>query len=58
MKKFVDNLKRNAQENPVQTLIVAALVLTAMAKFVESAGHAAGSRAYARQVDHRINRTR
>lgn len=55
MKKFIDNLKRSAEENPVATLIVAAFVITATAKLVDAAGHAAGSRAYARQVNHRIN---
>lgn len=55
MKKFIDNLKRSAQENPVATLAVAALVITATAKFIDAAGHATGSRAYAKQVNHRIN---
>jgi hypothetical protein len=54
MKKFVTNLKRQAEENPVATLIVVGLLLTASAKFIDAAGHAAGSRAYARQVNYRI----
>lgn len=58
MNKFIENLKRQAEENPIGALIVTALVVTAASKFVDAAGHAAGSRAYARQIDHKIRTTR
>lgn len=55
MAKFIDNLKRQAEENPVATIAVVALAVTAAAKLIDAAGHAAGSTAYAKQVNHRIN---
>jgi len=54
MKPFINNLKRQAQENPVAALLVGAMVVTATAKLIDAAGHAAGSKAYAKQVNHRI----
>lgn len=57
MKKFVENLKRQAEENPFLALGIGAAVLTAAGKFIDAAGHAAGSRAYARQVDDRIRKS-
>jgi hypothetical protein len=56
MDKFVENLKRQAEENPIAALAVTAAVLTAAGKFIDAAGHAAGSRAYAKQVNHRIKK--
>lgn len=55
MNKFIDNLKRAAEEHPVATIAVAAMTVTAVAKLIDAAGHAAGSAAYAKQVNHRIN---
>jgi type II secretory pathway component PulL len=48
--RFVQNLKRQAEENPVVVLMAAAAVITASAKLVDAIGHNAGSRAYAKQV--------
>lgn len=58
MKKFLDKLKLQAEENPLLALVVGAGFLTAAGKFIDAAGHAAGSRAYARGVDHRIRKDR
>lgn len=55
MAKFIDNLKRTAEEHPVATIAVAAMAVTAAAKLIDAMGHAAGSAAYAKQVNHRIN---
>lgn len=52
--KFVRTLKQTAEENPVVVLMAVAAVMTAAAKLVDAVGHNAGSRAYARQVDHRL----
>lgn len=53
--RFVRNLKQAAEENPVVVIMAVAAVLTATAKLVDAIGHNAGSRAYARQVNHRLN---
>lgn len=52
--KFVANLKRQAEENPVLTLMAAATVITAVAKLVDAHGHNAGSRAYAKQINRKF----
>lgn len=54
MNKFVNNLKRNIEENPIIAIAVAAAVITATAKLIDAAGHNAGSRAYAKQVNAKI----
>lgn len=56
MHPFVANLKRQAEENPVVALGIAAAVLTAVGKFIDAAGHARGSNAYARDVARRVRR--
>jgi len=57
MKKFVENLKRSAQENPMLALAATAAVITATAKLIEASGNATGSRAYAKDVDRRVKNT-
>lgn len=54
MKKYLENLKLAAEENPIAALAIAGLVVTAVAKFIDSAGRYRGSAAYARDVDRRI----
>jgi hypothetical protein len=58
MEKFIKNLKTQAEENPYAALFVAAIVITSISRLIDASGHAAGSRAYARQVDNRIRRPR
>jgi hypothetical protein len=58
MDKFMRNLKRQAEENPIMAIAVGVAVLTALGKFVDAAGHAAGSRAYAKQVNYRVKTPR
>jgi hypothetical protein len=55
--QFVENLKRSAQENPIATIAVAAVAVTAVAKLIDAAGHAQGSRAYAKQVNARVRKS-
>lgn len=50
MKQFMNNLKRTAIENPIPTIIVAAVAITAAAKLIDACGGAVGSAAYAKQV--------
>lgn len=54
MKKFVANLKRNVEENPMLTLATGAAVLTATAKIITAVGNARGSNAYAKDVKRRV----
>ena len=54
MNEFLENLKREAAANPIVALGVTAALLTAAGKFIEAAGHAKGSAAFARDVDRRI----
>lgn len=52
--KFAQNLKRQAEENPVVVMLATAALLTAAAKLIDAHGHSAGSRAYARQVNAKL----
>lgn len=54
MNKFLENLKREAEENPVLAMVVSTALLTAVSKLIKAHGEAAGSRAYARQVNWKI----
>ena len=56
MRRFWENLKRQAEENPVMALGFGAAFLTAVGKFIDAAGHARGSHAYAKDVQRRIKR--
>jgi hypothetical protein len=55
MNKFFENLSRQAEDNPVMAMAVGAALLTALAKVIKAQGDSAGSRAYARQVNYKIN---
>jgi 3D (Asp-Asp-Asp) domain-containing protein len=57
MNEFLENLKRQAAQNPIVALGVAAAVITSISKFIDASGHAKGSRAYARDVDRRIKKS-
>lgn len=54
--KFVQNLKKQAEENPVLVIMAVASVIGVTAKLISVVGHARGSRAYAKQVNYRINK--
>lgn len=58
MNEFLENLKRQATENPAGALVVGVAVITAISKLIDASGSAAGSRAYARDVERRIKKTR
>lgn len=53
MKKFADNLKRQAEENPVAALAVSALVITAVTKLMQANTEARNSKSWAKEVDRR-----
>lgn len=48
MEKFLENLKREAEANPLVALGLAAGLLTAAGKFVEAAGSVKSKNAYAK----------
>lgn len=54
MEKFLENLKREAEANPVMALAVGAALITAVSKLLDAHGHNAGSRAYARQIEYKL----
>ena len=56
MNKFLQNLQRQAEDNPMVALGVGVALLSAAGKFIDAAGHAKGSRAYARQVNAKIKK--
>lgn len=55
--RFVINLKRNIEDNPLVAIGVAVGVVTVVAKLIDAVGHARGSSAYARQVNAKIKKS-
>ena len=54
MNEFLENLKREASENPVFAIAVCAGLLTAASRFINASGNARNSKAWAKEVDRRI----
>lgn len=54
MNKFWNNLKAQAEANPVLVLGVAAAVLTASAKLIDSNTQRSYAKTHAREVDRRV----
>lgn len=57
MNKFVENLKRQCEENPLVAVGVAAAALTAVAKLTQSANETRNSKTWAREVERRRMKT-
>ena len=57
-RRFLDNLKHQAEENPVMALGIGAAFLTGVGKIIAAAGHARGSHAYAKDVNRRIKNSK
>jgi len=55
MKIGIDKLKQKFNEDPLQVIMIGALAATAAAKLLDSMSAAQGRRAYARQIDYKIN---
>lgn len=53
METFLQNLKRQAEENPIVALAVGTAVLTAITKFLGASVDAKNSRAWAQEVARR-----
>lgn len=58
MKEFFDNLKREASTNPIMAIAVGTALLAAAGKFIDAAGHARGSAAYAKMVENSIKKSK
>lgn len=58
MNEFINNLKRQAEMNPIAALAVGAALMQAASRFMDAYGRQVGSRAYARQVDARNKKSR
>lgn len=54
MDKFIENLKHQAEENPVLALGVAAALITAVSKLVGATNDTRNSRAWAQEVQRRV----
>jgi hypothetical protein len=53
---MIDKLKAQFEKDPLTTIAVGAFAVTAAAKLLNAVSAAQGRRAYAKQVDYRINR--
>lgn len=53
MNRFLENLQRQAEDNPVVAMGVAAALLTALSKLNDSRVNSKNSNAWAKEVDRR-----
>lgn len=53
MDQFLENLQRQASENPVMAIAVGAALLTAAGKFIDATGRYKGSAAFAKDAERR-----
>lgn len=53
-KRFWNKLKTQAQENPLATIFIATLVVTATSKLMEANTQRTYARAHAKEIDRRI----
>lgn len=51
----IDKIKQRFEEDPITTIMVAAFAATAAAKLIDALSAAQGRRAYARQVNFKVN---
>jgi len=58
MQKAWDKIKQKFEEDPMQVLIVGALVATAAAKLIDASASRANTRTWAKEVNRRDRMTR
>lgn len=58
MNDWKDRLKKEWNENPLQTILVGAFAATAVTKVLDTMSAARSRRAYARQIDYKIRSRR
>ena len=56
MNKGIEKLKKKFEEDTITFIIVASFAVTAAAKLIDAASAAQGRRAYAQQVNYRVNK--
>lgn len=54
MNKVIDRIKREFEENPLQTIAVGALAVTAVAKLMDARSNAKGRRTWEMEVNRRL----
>ncbi len=55
MKIGIEKIKQKFNEDPLQVIMIGALAATAAAKLLDAMSAAQGRRAYARQIEYKIN---
>jgi TolB-like protein len=58
MNEFLENLKTQASENPVFALGVAAGLITAISKLTDSLVNSKNSKAWAKEVERRVKKSK
>ena len=58
IKQGLNKLQQKFNEDPIVVIVVGSLALGAVAKVLDSASAAQGRRAYAKQIDYKINHQR
>ena len=53
MKKFIDNLKRQAEENPLVAISIGIMAATAATKLIQVSTEHQNSKTWAKEVDRR-----
>ena len=56
--KYIKRLKEEFEANPVLVIAVGAAAVTATAKLIDAVSAAQGRKAYAKQVEYRVNARR
>ena len=57
MNEFLENLKRQAEDQPMVALGIGAAAITAIAKLLNAQGNHRNSKVWAKEVDRRIKKT-
>lgn len=55
MNNGIEKIKRKFDEDPFTVIMIGAFAATAAAKLIDALSAAQGRRAYAKQVDYRVN---
>lgn len=54
MNRFIENLKKQAQDNPIVAIAVGAALLTATSKLIDANTQRTYARAHTREIDRRV----
>jgi hypothetical protein len=58
MNRFLENLQRQAEDNPVVAMGVAAALVTALSKLNDSRVNSKNSNAWAKEVERRVSQSK